>query len=127
MNYHDALLNKIQDRSASLAVIGLGYVGLPLAVAFAEAGFEVIGIDQDGDKVTALNQGTSYIRDIDSQQVARLVNSGKLKASTDASLLAEVDAASICVPTPLRKTGDPDLSYVVSVAEELVWYGHPGR
>ena len=126
MNYHEVLLGKIQDRSARLAVIGLGYVGLPLAVAFAEAGFEVTGIDQDAEKVADLNRGTSYIQDIESGQVARLVEAGRLRASTDAALLAEMDAASICVPTPLRKTGDPDLSYVVSVAEELVRYVHPG-
>jgi UDP-N-acetyl-D-glucosamine dehydrogenase len=126
MNYLEALLGKIQNRSANLAVIGLGYVGLPLAVAFAEAGFQVTGIDRDAGKVADLNKGISYIQDIESEQVARLVDTGKLQASTDASLLAAADAVSICVPTPLRKTGDPDLSYVVSVAEELVRYVHPG-
>ncbi|HJS30338.1 MAG TPA: nucleotide sugar dehydrogenase [Anaerolineales bacterium] len=126
MNYREILRGKIQDRSASLAVIGLGYVGMPLAVAFAEAGFSVTGIDQDPAKVAAVNNGESYLHDIPAGQICRLVEAGRLRASTDASLLAGVDAVSICVPTPLRKTGDPDLSYVLSVAAELARFVHPG-
>jgi UDP-N-acetyl-D-glucosamine dehydrogenase len=98
-------------------VLGLGYVGLPLAVVFAEAGFEVLGIDPIQSKVDALNRGESYILDIPTQQVEGLVKSGRIKATTDYSLLRDADAVSICVPTPLRKTGDPDLSFIVSAAE----------
>jgi UDP-N-acetyl-D-glucosamine dehydrogenase len=126
MNYREILRGKIQDRSVSLAVIGLGYVGMPLAVAFAEAGFSVTGIDQDPAKVAAVNNGESYLHDIAAGQICRLVEAGRLRASTDASLLSGVDAVSICVPTPLRKTGDPDLSYVLSVAAELARFVHPG-
>jgi UDP-N-acetyl-D-glucosamine dehydrogenase len=126
MNDYELLREKISGRSASLAVIGLGYVGLPLAVAFADAGFHITGIDQDVEKVATINKGESYIQDIPTEQVMRLVKTGALEASTDVSLLANVDGVSICVPTPLRKTGDPDLSYVLSVADELARFVHPG-
>ena len=120
------LTKKLNDKTAQLAVLGLGYVGLPFAAVFAEAGFTVTGIDPDVDKVEKLNQGVSYIQDVSSEQVSRLVSNGRLKATTDFSVLAEADAVSICVPTPLRKTGDPDLSYILSVTDELTKYMHPG-
>ena len=121
-----ALERKLRDHSAKMAVLGLGYVGLPLAVVFAEAGFAVVGVDPDAKKIEAINAGQSYIGDVDSAQVARLRRAGKLKATTDFAALANVDAVSICVPTPLRKTGDPDLSYILSSTEQLAKQLHPG-
>lgn len=120
------LLNNLKDRSARVAILGLGYVGLPLAVVFAEAGFNVVGIDPDQRKVTTINRGESHIQDISHEQIAGLVASGKLQATTDFSALQNIDAVSICVPTPLRKTGDPDLSYILDATNELAKYMHPG-
>ncbi|MGD0709139.1 MAG: nucleotide sugar dehydrogenase [Anaerolineaceae bacterium] len=120
------LLKRLNDKTATVAVLGLGYVGLPLAVAFAEAGYKVIGIEPMASKVDALNQGKSYILDVPSETIARLSKAGKLEATSDFSALKKVDAVSICVPTPLRKTGDPDLSFIVSANEELAKYIHPG-
>ena len=121
-----ALERKLRDRSAKMAVLGLGYVGLPLATVFAEAGFDVLGIDPDQKKVDAIDAGESYIGDVENEQVARLVNAGKLHASIDFAGLAKVDAVSICVPTPLRKTGDPDLSFILTATEHLAKTLHPG-
>jgi UDP-N-acetyl-D-glucosamine dehydrogenase len=112
-----ALLERIDARTAHVGVIGLGYVGLPLAVEFARAGFEVTGFDVDAAKAADINAGRSYIPDVSAADVAAVVCAGKLKATTDMSLLAEMDAIDICVPTPLRKTKDPDLSYVVLAVE----------
>jgi UDP-N-acetyl-D-glucosamine dehydrogenase len=126
MSTKNALLKKLENRTASVAVLGLGYVGLPFATVFAEAGFNVVGVDPDARKVDTLNAGESYIQDVTTEQVAKLVNEGKLKATTDFSALKEADAVSICVPTPLRKTGDPDLSYILSVTSELAKYMHEG-
>ncbi len=120
------LVKKLEDKTAKIAVLGLGYVGLPFAAVFAEAGFTVTGIDPDAGKVEKINQGISYIPDVPTEQVARLVANGKLKATTDYAVLADADAVSICVPTPLRKTGDPDLSFILSVTEDLTKYMHPG-
>jgi UDP-N-acetyl-D-glucosamine dehydrogenase len=119
------LMTKLRERSARVAILGLGYVGLPLAVVFAEAGFDVIGIDPDQRKVDTVNRGESHIKDVPSEQVARLVSAKKLQATTDFAVLKEADAVSICVPTPLRKTGDPDLSYILSATDELTKYMHP--
>jgi UDP-N-acetyl-D-glucosamine dehydrogenase len=124
-HYQDSLKLKISNRSAKVAVIGLGYVGLPLATNFAEAGFTVTGVELDVNKVQALQQARSYIQDVSSEQVARLVEQGKLKATSDFTVLSAADAVSICVPTPLRKTGDPDLSYIISATEELAKHMHP--
>jgi UDP-N-acetyl-D-glucosamine dehydrogenase len=120
------LINRLNDRSAVVAVLGLGYVGLPLAVVFAEAGFQVIGIDPIAEKVDMLNRGESYVMDVPTETVARLVREGRLKATTDFAATAQADAVSICVPTPLRKTGDPDLSFIISATEDLAQYIHPG-
>jgi UDP-N-acetyl-D-glucosamine dehydrogenase len=120
------LTKRLEQRSAKVAVLGLGYVGLPLAAVFAKSGFDVIGVDLVESKVETVNRGESYIDDVTSEEIARLVSEGKLKATTDFSILSEIDAVSICVPTPLRKTGDPDLSHILSVAEELARYLHPG-
>lgn len=122
----DELLHKIENRTARVAILGLGYVGLPLAVIFAEAGFDVTGIDPTVAKVEAINRGESYIMDVGSSQVKSLVSEGRLKATTDYSVLRSHDAVSICVPTPLRQTGDPDLSFIISAVEGLAPYVHSG-
>jgi UDP-N-acetyl-D-glucosamine dehydrogenase len=119
------LLEQLNQRTARVAVLGLGYVGLPLAVVFAEAGFVVTGIDPDKRKVDTVCRGESHIQDVPSEQVARLVSAGKLKATTDFAALREADAVSVCVPTPLRTTGDPDLSFILSATDELAKYMHP--
>ncbi|MBZ0300452.1 MAG: UDP-N-acetyl-D-glucosamine dehydrogenase, partial [Anaerolineae bacterium] len=112
MSVKDALLDKIAQHDATVGVVGLGYVGLPLAVAFAQVGFDVIGLDVSERKVAAINSGVSYVGDIPTADLQPLVNSGKLVATTDYARLRVVDAIIICVPTPLRKTKDPDMSYV---------------
>jgi UDP-N-acetyl-D-glucosamine dehydrogenase len=111
------LLKRIENKQARLGVIGLGYVGLPLAIEFARAGFHVVGFDVDQSKVEALNSGKSYIPDVPAAHVAEAVNDGHFRATTDERELADVDIIDICVPTPLRKTRDPDLSYVVQAVE----------
>jgi UDP-N-acetyl-D-glucosamine dehydrogenase len=111
------LLKKIESKQAKLGVIGLGYVGLPLAVEFARAGFSVIGYDVDQKKVAELMAGRSYIPDVPSEHLAEVVKNGKFLATTDPTRLAEVDIIDICVPTPLRKTKDPDMTYVVQAVE----------
>ncbi len=125
-HYRERLIEKFQDKSATIAILGLGYVGLPLAVVFAEAGFHVIGVDPDLRKVDCVKRGVSHIQDIPTATVKRLTEQGLLEASSDFSVLSRADAVSICVPTPLRKTGDPDLSYILSATEELQKYMHPG-
>src|SRR5215475_4225148 len=122
----DALTQKIATKTAKVGIVGLGYVGLPLAVEFAKAGFEVTGIDLLESKVAHLRAGESYVQDVGSDEVRSLVDSGKLRATTDFSVIAELDTINICVPTPLRKTKDPDMSYIVSACEEIAKYFHPG-
>jgi len=126
MTTKETLINQLRTKTARVGILGLGYVGLPLAVVFAEAGFTVTGIDPDKRKADSLNKGTSYIQDVPTETVAELVKSGHLKATTDFSALKEIEAVSICVPTPLRKTGDPDMSFILSATEELAKYMHPG-
>ncbi len=126
MTVKDTLLEQFKNKTARIAVLGLGYVGLPLAVVFAEAGFHVTGIDPDKRKVEAVTQGTSYIPDVPTETLAKLVKAGKIKATTDFSVLKNIDAASICVPTPLRQTGDPDMSFIMSAAEGLANHMHKG-
>ncbi len=120
------LLKSLKEHTAKIGILGLGYVGLPLATAFGEAGFQIIGIDPDPRKVNALNKGESYVQDVSDKQIAKLLKEGKLSATTDFSALRQCDAVSICVPTPLRKTGDPDMSFILSATEELAKYIHPG-
>ncbi len=122
----EKLIKKFRDKTAVIAVLGQGYVGLPLATVFGEAGFTVVGIDPDQQKVDSINQGKSYIEDVPTELVEKLVKAGNLSATTDFSKLKEVDAVSICVPTPLRKTGDPDLSFILTATEDLKKYMHPG-
>ncbi len=121
------LEQKIKDRKALLGVIGLGYVGLPLAVEFGKAGFQVIGIDISPEKVAELNRGRSYVKDVASRDLAQLVKSGRFKATTDFSVLRRCDTVDICVPTPLRKTRDPDVSYIVAAVDQIEKYIHRGQ
>src|ERR1700731_2223444 len=120
------LEEKIRTRQAKVGIVGLGYVGLPLAVEFAKAGFTVTGIDLSDLKIAQVNAGDSYIGDIPSATLAPLVESGKLKATADFSVIRDFDTVNICVPTPLRKTKDPDMSYIVAATEEIAKYFHPG-
>ena len=126
MDYAKELITKLENKEARIAVLGLGYVGLPLAVVFAESGYKVTGIDPASEKVNAINAGKSYILDVEDEVLANLVRNGSLEATSDFSTLAEIDAVSICVPTPLRKTGDPDLSFILSAADTLQRYIHAG-
>jgi UDP-N-acetyl-D-glucosamine dehydrogenase len=121
-----SLLESIRTRQARAGVVGLGYVGLPLAVEFGRAGYAAVGIDLDPSKVSAVNEGRSYIDDVPSADIAALRAAGKLRATTDFDVLHELDTVNICVPTPLRKTKDPDLSYIVAVAEEIAPRLRPG-
>jgi UDP-N-acetyl-D-glucosamine dehydrogenase len=121
------LETKIRERSARVGVIGLGYVGLPLAVEFAKAGFVVTGIDVLEDKVSRVNAGDSYVHDVPSAELAPLVAGGRLRATTDFSDIAGLDTINIAVPTPLRKTKDPDMSYVVSACQELAKHFDAGK
>ena len=122
----DELIELINKRRANIGIIGLGYVGLPLAITFANAGFNVTGIDPNQEKVDSINRGESYILDVPNAHVRKHVEAGRLRATTDYSLLSEIDAVSICVPTPLRKTGDPDLSFIANASESLAPYLHRG-
>jgi UDP-N-acetyl-D-glucosamine dehydrogenase len=120
------LVERIHSRRARVGVVGLGYVGLPLAVEFARQGFFTSGIDLDARKVDAINRGESYIPDVPTSDVASLRASGMLTATTNFEVVATLDTVNICVPTPLRKTKDPDMSYIVSAVEAIAKYLHPG-
>jgi UDP-N-acetyl-D-glucosamine dehydrogenase len=122
----DILIKSLNEHTARIGILGLGYVGLPLAAAFGEAGFKVTGIDPDPRKVNSLNRGESYVQDVPSEQIAKHLKLGRLSATTDFSAISDCDAVSICVPTPLRKTGDPDMSFILSATDELARYIHPG-
>ncbi len=126
-NYAKQLHEKITNRSARVGVVGLGYVGLPLVVEFAQAGFCVTGIDIQQSKVDAVNQGESYVQDVPTSVLKPLVESGKVRATMDFAAVAELDTINICVPTPLRKTKDPDMSYIVSSCQEIAKYFHAGQ
>ena len=126
MDYSKQLIEKFKNKTARVAVLGMGYVGLPFSTVFAEAGFTVIGVDPVKEKMDMINNCESYIMDVPTEKVARLVKAGKLSGTSDYSVLANVDAVAICVPTPLRQTGDPDLSFIVSAAEGLAPYVHAG-
>jgi len=123
----DIILEKISKRTLRVAVIGLGYVGLPLATTFAEAGFHVTGIDVDQKKVDQAKRGESYIPDIPDSVLRRLTDGGCLNFRSDYTVLDEKDAIVICVPTPLGKTRDPDISYVISAAQQVKKHLQPGR
>ena len=117
--YAVELRRKIESREAQVGVVGLGYVGLPLAVEFAQAGFSVTGIDIDKDKVASLNRGVSYVQDVPEQVLRPLVQAGKLRATSDFCAVGALDTINIAVPTPLRKTKDPDMSYIVNACQEI--------
>ncbi|OVE75982.1 UDP-N-acetyl-D-glucosamine dehydrogenase [bacterium E08(2017)] len=115
----DTLLKKVKDREATIGIIGLGYVGLPLLIEFGKEGFPVLGIDIDDKKAKSLKEGKSYIKHIDSKEIAEIFSSDKADATTNFSRVAECDALLICVPTPLTKHRDPDLSYIIDTAEKM--------
>ncbi len=120
------LHEKILDRSARVGIIGLGYVGLPLAVEFAKAGYETVGIDVDARRVNDISAGRSYIQDVPEAELRSVVEGGKLTATTDCSVLKHVDSVSVCVPTPLRKTKDPDIQYIVDATARIKENLHRG-
>jgi UDP-N-acetyl-D-glucosamine dehydrogenase len=122
-----SLEKKLKERSFVAGVVGLGYVGLPLAVEFARAGIRTIGIDISGSKVEMVNRGATYIGDVEEEDLAHVVEKGLLTATTDFDILHEVDTINICVPTPLRKTKDPDISYIVAAVEEIKKTLHEGQ
>jgi len=122
----DVLAEKIRSRRARVGIVGLGYVGLPLAVEFAKAGFSVTGIDVSEEKARRVNAGDSYVGDIPSATLGPLVDAGKLRATADFDAVKELDTINICVPTPLRKTKDPDMSFIVSACQEIARRFHPG-
>ncbi len=121
------LAARLKNKEAKVAIVGMGYVGLPLAVEFGEAGLSVIGIDVSQDRVDMINRGESYIGDVSTKSLKELADKGLVKASLPGEILAEADAISICVPTPLRKTKDPDISYIVAASEEVAKYLRPGQ
>ena len=118
------LINKIEKRDARIGVIGLGYVGLPLAIEFVQAGFHVVGIDIDDNKIESINNKKNYIKDVDNQLLQNAVNDGKLIATNDFSFVKTLDSISICVPTPLNKQKDPDISFIISVMDKIKSYIH---
>jgi UDP-N-acetyl-D-glucosamine dehydrogenase len=126
MTHFEQLRRKIESRQAVAGVVGLGYVGLPLAVELAHAGYDVVGIDLMTEKVDAINRGESYIQDVPTSVLQPLVKAGKIRATTDFSVVAKLDTINIAVPTPLRKTKDPDMSYIVRACEDIAKHLHPG-
>jgi UDP-N-acetyl-D-glucosamine dehydrogenase len=125
--FQEILLDKIASRRLRLAVVGVGYVGLPLAAAFAEAGFWVTGIETAQERVDDLNQGKSYIRDVPSTAVQRVIDAERFRATSDYAAVRDADAIVICVPTPLRKTKDPDIAAIIDAVEEISKYGCAGK
>lgn len=126
MNYHQQLLERIKNKTAQLGIVGLGYVGLPLAVEFARAGLRVVGVDLDAAKVEALRRGESYIGDVPGAAVKELVERQQFTASTDYAALNDMDVVCICVPTPLTPHHEPDMSYVMAAARGLRDAYHAG-
>ena len=126
-DYKSSLLQRIKQRQAKVAIIGLGYVGLPLVLAFARAGFGILGFDVDSNKVSALKKGHSYIRHIPDETLANLVEEGRFEATDDFSRLGEPDAILICVPTPLTRHMEPNLSYIEKTADKIAACFRPGQ
>lgn len=126
MSLKQELLDKIENKTAVIGVVGLGYVGLPLAVEKAKAGYQVIGFDVQSSKVDMVNEGHNYIGDVVDNELANLVKSGKLKATTDFSFVKDVDCVAIAVPTPLDPYKQPDISYVVNSTTSVAKYVHKG-
>lgn len=121
------ILDKIKTKKAKIGVMGCGYVGLPMAMVFCQAGYKVTGIDLSGDKVKDINRGVSYIQDVPTSELVKEVKEGRLRATIDFSVIEELDIITICVPTPLSKTKDPDLSYIISASEEAAKYLQRGQ
>src|SRR2546427_6271820 len=121
------LTERIRQHAARIAVIGQGYVGLPLAIEFARAGFTVAGLDTDLDRVGVLNAGRSYTPDVSSADLATVLETGRYEATADGAVLEHSDVVIICVPTPLRKSKDPDISFVVAAAEQVAAGFRPGQ
>ncbi len=127
MKTKNFLLSKIANRELNLGIVGLGYVGLPLAVAFAQEGFKVIGVDTSPWKVAELKNGQSYVEDVPRTVIKPLIQNGRLEASTDYADLSDTDAIIICVPTPLRKTRDPDISFIIDASERIMQVGSTNK
>jgi UDP-N-acetyl-D-glucosamine dehydrogenase len=123
----ETLHRRLTDRTARVGVVGLGYVGLPLLVEFARGGFHAIGIDIDPRKIAAINRGESYVQDVAAQDIADMAATGRLTATSETSVIRQLDTINICVPTPLRKTRDPDLSFVVAAVEQIAEHLRPGQ
>jgi len=121
------LERKLKERKAKIAVIGLGYVGLPLAVEQAKAGFTVVGIERKKKRVDMVNQGKNYIPDVINFELERAVKEGKLRVTQDFGVISKVDVICICVPTPLTKNKEPDVQYIQGVADKLTPYLHKGQ
>src|SRR5437764_8345680 len=121
------LENRFKTRQARFGVIGLGYVGLPLGLTLSDAGFDVTGIDIDTNRIDSIVAGRSYITDIGDQELQKAIREKRFRATTDLSQIKNLDAVSICVPTPLRKTKDPDMSYVISAADAIAKELRPGQ
>jgi len=121
------LLKRIKTKDARIGIVGLGYVGLPLALEFARSGYNVTGIDKNMERVESLKKGKSYIIDVTDSEVKQLIKTGRFNVTGDASVLSKLDAVIICVPTPLTKTKDPDVSYIISVSQEIKNYMHKGQ
>ncbi len=126
MSEKEILIEKLQNKTAKIGILGMGYVGMPLAVVFAQGGFNVLGIDPDRRKVESFENCVSYIQDVPSELITSLQQAGKLHMTADFAALKEMDAVSICVPTPLGKFGDPDMSFILSATEQLAKYVHKG-
>ena len=126
MDIKEKLVNKLQNRDARIGIIGLGYVGLPLAIRFTDVGHKVTGFDTDDNKIEKLNTGTSYIEHIDSQSIASCIKQG-ITFSSDFSLISEMDGIILCVPTPLTKDNLPDLTYIRSSMESIFPYLRHGQ
>lgn len=122
----ERLIQRFENYEATIGIVGLGYVGLPLAVVLADAGYKVLGVDNNPVKVEMIKRGESYVEDVSSENLSQLVQNGSIVASESSEDLKDVDGISICVPTPLRKTGDPDLSFIISAARALIPVLHPG-
>jgi len=123
----NALKKKILTRKARVGIIGLGYVGLPLAVTFAKNGFKTYGMDIDRDRINRLNKGKSYILDVAQQDIARLKKKGLLTVTTRFGIIRKLDAVIICVPTPLHKTKEPDVSYIVAAVKNIKQHMNKGQ
>ncbi len=126
-NAFDQLKEKITSKSCKVGVVGLGYVGLPLAVSYAHAGFDVLGIDVQSDKVADVNRGHSYLSDVSDQQLTQVLETGRLRATTDMKQLAKANAIIACIPTPISKTKEPDLSFVVSAVTAVAGHLRAGQ